>query len=474
MLVDPLLPFQKAFMAGAFAAGVRTAVLSLPRGNGKSCLGAHILSRCLSPGDVLHESGKEYLLVASSLEQARCTYGFIRETLEATGQYRWLDSSTRIGVTHKASNTRLRVLSSKGKSAFGLVNSPLLVFDEPGALEVVGGQLLSDAVFSAQGKPNSTLRVIMLGTLSPASSGWWHDIVKGGSSRSVFVQSLMGDPSKWDKWSEIKRCNPLMATFAESRGVLRDERDEARRDPRLKARFCSYRLNRPSMDESTTLLTVDDWQNVLKRAVPERAGKPIIGLDIGQSRAWSAAVALWRSGRVEVLALAPGAPSLADQEKRDRVASGTYSRLVSDGTLHVADGLRVPPVGLLVGLVTERWGRPAVMLCDRFRLPELMDCAHGFKVIPRASRWSEASFDIRSLRAMACDGDLSVEDRSRAILTASLAATVVKNDDGGNVRMVKDSANCGRDDVSAALLLACGAAARSASSRPRKVYLGKV
>ena len=463
-----LLKFQTAFLAGAFAPGVRTAVLSLPRGNGKSCLGAHILSRCLSPGDVLHESGKEYLLVASSLEQARCTYGFIRETLEATGQYRWLDSSTRIGVTHKASNTRLRVLSSKGKSAFGLVNSPLLVFDEPGALEVVGGQLLADAVTTAQGKPNSTLRVIMLGTLSPASSGWWHDIVKGGSSRSVYVQSLMGDPSKWDKWLEIKRCNPLMATFAESRSVLLDERGQARRDPRLKARFLSYRLNLPSRDESSTLLTVSDWERVLKRPVPERVGKPILGVDLGQSRAWSAAVALWRNGRVEVLAVAPGVPSLAHQERRDRVASGTYSRLADDGVLAVATGLRVPPARLLLDLVNERWGRPAVMLCDRFRLPELMDCASGCRVIPRASRWSEASFDIRSLRALA------VEDRSRSILTASLAATVVKNDDGGSVRMTKDSANCGRDDVSAALLLAAGQAARSASSRPRRVYLGKV
>ena len=469
-----LLPFQADFLAGAFAPGIRTAILSLPRGQGKSFLSAHALTRCLTPGDVLHVPGSEYLLCAGSIEQARLCYRFVRTALEPTGAYRFIDSATRIGITHLASNTRLRVLSSKGKTAMGVVGCPLLVADEPGSWETIGGELLHDAIQGAQGKPGSAMRVIYTGTVAPSRSGWFADLVERGSHKSVFVMALQGNLKRWDSWPEIKRCNPLMATFAESRSVLLDERDEARRDPRLKARFCSYRLNVPSQDESTTLLTVEDWQNVLKRAVPDAVGRPIVGIDLGQGRAWSAACGVWRSGRVEVLAVAPGLPSLADQEKRDRVPAGTYQRLVDSGALHLADGLRVPKPGQLVELVTERWGRPAVMLCDRFRLPELMDCANGFKVVPRASRWSEASFDIRALRSMAADGDLAVEDRSRAILTASLAATVVKNDDGGSVRMVKDSANCGRDDVSAALLLACGAAARSASSRPRKIYLGKV
>ena len=64
----------------------------------------------------------------------------------------------------------------KAKSAFGLVNVPLLILDEPGSLEVVGGTLLADALFSAQGKPNSSAGDF-IGTLSPASpGGWWHDL----------------------------------------------------------------------------------------------------------------------------------------------------------------------------------------------------------------------------------------------------------------------------------------------------------
>ena len=457
-----LRPFQKRFIKGAFADGIDTGVLSLPRGNGKSCLGAHILKRCLTPGDELHQAGKEYLLVASSLEQARCTYGFIRDDLEPTGEYRWLDSTTRVGITHRATNTRLRVLSSKAKSAFGIVGSPLLIFDEPGSLEVIGGELLSDAIFTAQGKPNSALKVIFIGTLAPANSGWWHDLVGAGSNRTTFVQRLIGNADRWDSWPEIRRCNPLTAISATFREKLISERDAARRDTRLKARFLSYRLNLPTGDESTMLLTVADFEDMAKRPVPERDGEPICAVDLGGSRAWSAALVIYPSGRIECRAVAPGIPNLADQEKRDRVPASTYERLHDAGTLHVAEGLRVPPAKMLIELIQRTWGRPASLICDRFRLDELRDAQVPCRVESRVTRWSEASFDIRSLRSHTKDGPFSIDKSSRSLLEASLSVAAVKNDDQGSFRLIKRTANNeSRDDVAAAFCLAAGAFART-------------
>ena len=457
-----LRKFQERFIRGAFAPGVDTAVLSLPRGNGKSCLAAHILARCLTPGDPMHEAGKEYLLVASSLEQARITYGFIREALEATGEYRWVDSSTRVGITHKATNTRLRVLSSKAKSAFGIVGCPLLVFDEPGSLETVGGQLLADAVQTAQGKPNSALKVIFIGTLAPANSGWWHDLVGAGSNSTTFVMALRGNADRWDSWPEIRRCNPLSAISSTFRKKLIEERDAARRDTRLKARFCSYRLNRPTGDESTMLLTVADFEDMAKRPVPEREGEPICAVDLGGSRAWSAALVIYPSGRIECLAVAPGLPSLEEQEKRDRVPRGTYQALKDAGTLVQAAGLRVPPASLLVEQITKTWGRPSRLICDRFRVDELKDSHVSCRITARITRWSESSFDIRSLRAKAKDGPFSIDKSSRSLLEASLSVAQVKNDDAGSFRLVKKTSNNeSRDDVAAAFCLAAGAFARA-------------
>ena len=302
--------------------------------------------------------------------------------------------------------------------------------------------------------------MIYIGTLAPALVGWWPELVRAGSSGSTYVQSKEGDPVRWDSWPETRRCNPLMSSFPDSRKTLLEERDAARRDARLKARFLSYRLNCPTADEQTVLLSVDEWRAVLAREVPERRGRPVVGVDCGAGRAWSASVAVWPSGRVEAVAIAPGTPSLDEQEKRDLVPRGTYARLAAAGVLTTDGDRRVPRVSTLVDRLMP-W-RPASVTCDRFRLAEFQDATRGrVAVRPRIQRWSEASEDIRGVRRLALDGPLAVAAESHGLLTASLAAARVQSDSGGSLRMVKrGSNNTGRDDVAVALVLACGAHTR--------------
>ena len=468
-----LRPFQKRFIRAATSSGIDTAALSLPRGNGKSYLAAYLVSRILTPDDELFVSGSESVLCAASIEQARIVFRFARATLEPSGEYAFLDSHTRIGIRHKATNTRLRVLGSNGKTAMGLVGCPWAIADEPGAWEVNGGTLLHDAIETAKGKPGSPLRAIYIGTLAPAMSGWWHDLVKRGPHRSNYVQALIGNPERWDQWPEIRRCNPLTAIDANFRRKLLEERDEARRDSRLKARFLSYRLNVPSGDESTMLLSLEDWKRVISRPVAERDGLPIVGIDLGAGRAWSAAVAAWTTGRIEALAVAPGIPSIEAQEKRDRVPSGTYQTLIDIGALSVAEGLRVQPPAELWQSVTDAWGAPEAVVCDRFRIAELQDTVNGTPVIPRVTRWSEASSDIRALRKLALDGPLSCSPSSRALIAASLAAAVVENDKQGSMRLVKlGTNNTGRDDVAVALTLVAGMLQRAMANVGGSQYGG--
>ena len=471
-----LRPFQRRFIRVATAPEIDTAALSLPRGNGKSWLAGHLVARILDPDDPLFRSDTESVLCAASIEQARIVFRFARSELEPRGVYRFLDSHTRIGIVHKETNTRLRVIGSNGKTAMGLVGCPWAICDEPGAWEVNGGQLLHDAIETAKGKPGSPLKALYLGTLAPATAGWWHDLVSGGTRGSTFVEALRGDPERWDRWPEIRRCNPLTAISPAFRRKLLEERDAARADSRLKARFLSYRLNVPTGDESTMLLTVEDWERVAARPIPRREGRPIVAYDLGGGRAWSAAVGIWRNGRVEALAVAPGIPSLDEQEKRDRVPGGTYRKLAQGGALHVAQGLRVQPPAQLHDAVRASWGLPEVILCDRFRLNELADCVNGTPLVPRVTRWSEASEDIRALRKIAADGPLACEESSRLLVAASLSAAMVKNDDQGSVRLVKRGTNnTARDDVAAALTLAAGAFMRSLTKPcPRWRYRGMV
>ena len=72
------------------------------------------------------------------------------------------------------------------------------------------------------------------------------------------------------------------------------------------------------------------------------------------------------------MAIAPGIPTLEEQEKRDTVPKGTYQKLHDMGVLDVADGLRVPePVHLWEDIKT-RWGVPtALSYVIDFRFPIL-------------------------------------------------------------------------------------------------------
>lgn len=470
-----LRPFQRRFLAGATAPGIDTAALSLPRANGKSTLGAYLVRRILTPSDPLFRHGTESVLCAANLVQARIVFRIARASLEesAGDEYSFRDSANQIGIRHKKTGTGIRLVGSNGKGLMGLVNTPWAICDEPGAWETIGGELVRDAIETAKGKPGSPLRSMYLGTLAPAMSGWWHEMVRRGSHGSTYVQALQGDPERWDDWREIKRVNPLTAVSASFRAKLKEERDEALADSRLKARFLSYRLNVPAGDASSMLLDVADWDRTLARPVAPRSGRPIVAIDLGSGRAWSAAVANWPNGRVEAVACAPGIPTVVEQEKRDRVPRGTYAHLVQNGTLLLADGLRVPPARMLYNAIVERWGQPEVVTCDRFRLLELQD-ACDVPVLPRVSQWKESSEDIRAVRKAAMDGPMSVAEDSRDLLTASLAQCNVKCDESGNFKIQKlGNNNCARDDVASALTLAMGL--RSRAPEPRKVvYHGLV
>ena len=467
------LPYQRRFLAAVENLRYRTVAASWPRGCGKTTAAGYVVARALTPGDSLYVAGGEVVLFAGSIEQCRLTYRQALSYLEPRiGEYRLVDSATRVAITRKDCRTRLKAIGSNPKTSLGLVGVPLAILDEPAALHTVGGAALWDSVRTAQGKVGSPLRAILTGTLAPADAGsWWPSLVERGTLGSTWVGLLQGRADRWSQWREILRVNPLARHHPETAAVLREERDTALEDSRLAGAFKSFRLNLPSGDEASMVVSTADWESTLARPVPARDGAPIVGLDLGGGRAWSAAVAVWRNGRVECIALAPGVPSLEAQERRDKQPFGVYRRLAMNGALRVSDGMRVPPVSDLVRAVTAEWGRPEIAFVDRFRLAELQDAASGWRIIPRVSRWSEASEDIRALRKFCADGPYAVEQRSRGLLTVSLGVAMAKTDDAGNVRLSKRGThNQARDDCAAALVLASGALSRAPPARRKRRY----
>ena len=80
----------------------------------------------------------------------------------------------------------------------GIVNSSIAVADEPGSRgKMNGGRLMWDALATAQGKPNSPLKLILIGTLAPAATGaghWWWDLIHDGTRGDVWVKALQRRP----------------------------------------------------------------------------------------------------------------------------------------------------------------------------------------------------------------------------------------------------------------------------------------
>ena len=444
--------------------------MSCPRGSAKTWIAGQIACGSVETWEpVVSERRFEVLGVSGSFEQARVLLQFVREALaDFENDYRFLDSGQRLACTHKATLTKLRILSSSGKRAMGLANFSTIFADEPGSWEASGGNLMYDALRQSLGKRPGQ-RLVLIGTRAPAEPGtWWPGLLDGGSGPGTHV-SVLSAPTDmaWDKWSTVEAVNPLVAHNPSLEATIRREQEDARRNPTLRPAFEAFRLNREVNVYSDSLVTVGAWKGVEGRPVPPRRGRPIVGLDLGSERSWSAAWAVYRNGRSECYAIAPGIPDLDERERRDAMPKGLYRRLQKDGVLLVDEGLRVSRPATLINHLVRIGIIPEVVYCDRFLLGSLKDVVRGrWPVVPRATRWSEATEDVAGFRKLVHDGPLSIVVECRALARVSLGQAVVKSDDQGSVRIHKKRYGRSRDDVAIAGVLAAGALVR-ALGRPR-------
>ena len=430
----------------------------------------------MRPGSPLWQPRVETLGVSASLEQSRVFLAMVREALQdVEDDYRWMTSGQRLQVTHKATATRLRILSSSGRRAMGLEGFSTIYADEPGAWEVRGGQLMFDALRQSLGK-RPDQRLVLIGTRSPSEPGsWWPNLIDGGSGAGTHVTELSAPVDQpWDSWHTIRKVNPLVMANPALRKTILRERDEARRcpDDSMRLAFEAYRLNRQVRAHADVLVTVPAWRRVERRDVPPRVGRPVAGVDLGSNRAWSAAWILWKNGRSECYALCGGVPDLAERERQDSQPRGLYQRLHRDGVLILEDGRRVArPETLIAHLVEHRGILPDTMLCDRFLLDALQDAVRGrWPIMERKTRWSEATEDVAAFRQLVADGPLSIVPECRGLASLALAEAGIKADDQGSTYIQKRRGRRSRDDVAVAGVLAAGALVRALRAPQRAAW----
>ena len=449
-----LLRFQRRFLAEAFAPGVEIAALSLPRGNGKSSLAARVLARALTPGDDLFVEGSDNKLIAGSFTQARVVFRLVRAALGEEA-FKFEDSNQSIKCLHRATRTGLRVHGANHRTLLGFLGVRILVVDEPASVS----DAMWDSIVTSCGKTKTL--ILCVGTLSPAvSPHWWQSLVARGSVPGVHVTCVQGDRKTWDRWTTIRKANPLASVNPILRATLLRERDEAKRDDRLRSRFLSYRLNLPSGDEDTDLIATHEWERMISRPVPERDGGAVLAIDLGASRSWSAATVMWRNGRTECYASVPGVPSLADQERRDGLPPGILSELVEKGVVGVAHGLRMADIDVLLDQLPDVEYEAAI--ADRFALATVED-ALALRGFPEpefvVNQWSTATTAIAAFRQAVLDGPMALSAEGRLLATLSVSHARVMPDTSGSLKMRKAHRR-NRDDVAQSLVLAAMVIAR--------------
>ena len=106
---------------------------------------------------------------------------------------------------------------------------------------------------------------------------------------------------------------------------------------------------------------------------------------------------------------------------------------------------------------------PYRIISDSYRAAEVLDAVRGrVRVESRPNTWESGTADITAVRRAASDGNLAVEVQSRQLLELALSESKIKGDDFGNVRLIKARGDGrSRQDSTAALLLAVGAASRA-------------
>ena len=484
-----LLGWQRRFLAGAFRQP-GDAALSLARGGGKSTLVAAIGAAAVDVGAPLVEPMAATIIVASSFDQGREAIfehllWFLRPSLDRYGsgprdRFRIQDSANRASVTDRETGASVRVIGCDPRRGHGL-QPRLLIADEVAQWPREKVRPMLAALKTSRGKiPDS--KMLWLGTRPALPEHPFQRALDGhGVGYAQCHAARSGDPPFWRRtWA---RANPSLDHMPDLEAAIRSEAADAKRDPDALASFRALRLNQGVDDvQRSVLLDADTWQDAVGLPEPERhSGEYVLGLDLGQNAAMSAAAAYFRDGRLEACAVFPEVPPLAERGLGDGVGN-MYVRMAERGELLVA-GRRVSDVRALLAEALAQWGRPEVIVCDRWREAELRQHLEAVRfplaeLVIRGQGFKDGGSDVRDFRK-AMLGD-HVRPEESLLLTAAMSEARVTGDTAANWKLAKHTEGgrraAARDEAAAAAILGVSAGfwrwhTSSSSSRPLRSAL---
>ena len=454
-----VLPWQRRFLKGAFAPGVRSAALSVARGNGKSTLAA-VLACAVLMGWAGRKA--QCLVVASSFMRGRgaifeAVLEMLHPVLADSTRWRVWDSTANARIIDQVTGCELRVLGADPRRAHGL-RPALIIADEAAQWSVGQRDAMLAALETARGKvPGS--RMVWIGT-RPANED--HPFAKALAGGVDFALSYAASPdAPIDKVATWRKANPSLDHMPELKAAIRAEAASAKGDERALAAFRSLRLNLGTADTmQSLLLAAGEWKRAEAPDVRDTGGPYCLGVDLGGGAAMSA-FACYRplSGFLDVFAVFPSIPSLGERGNTDGVGE-LYNQMAARGELHVS-GANAIDLPAAIRECVHRWGAPDAVAADRWRRVELVDSLVASDIPPgelvlRGQGYKDGAEDVRDFRRAVLEG--RVHARPSLLLRSALSEARVVSDPSRNEKLAKMSEGGrhqrARDDAAAAAILA--------------------
>ena len=459
----PVLPWQRRFLKGAFAPEVEESALSVGRGNGKTTLLSAVAAACLD-GPLVQERA-EVVLCAASFDQAKIAFDHVLAFLSVEDrrrEFRVWDSPNVAQIRNKATGVTLKSIGCNPRTAHGLAPS-LILADEPAQWERTKTSKMRAALVDALGKIEGG-RFIALGTRPEDPDAWFSKMLEGEADYCQTHKARAKDPPfQIRTW---KRANPSLDYFPTLLKSLKKRAAKAKINPEDLASFRALRLNQGVSDTvRSVLIEADTWKRI-ESPEPLTGGLYALGIDLGQNAAMSAAAAYWPdTGALDALACFPEIPTLEVRGLADGVGN-QYVRMLERGELIQAGG-RVSDIRVLLTEVLERWGRPGVIVCDRWREAELKECleAIAFPLTAlevRGQGFKDGGEDVRTFRKAVSAG--AVKPERSLLMRAAFGEARVTGDPAGNWKLAKSTEGgrrrAARDDAAAAAILAVSSGER--------------
>lgn len=458
---------------------VRTALVSLPRKNGKTALAAALgLYHLIADGE-LHG---QVICAACDRNQAGLIYNAARAMVEADPEL-----STMVNVAastkrlvHLASGSYLTVIAADAGRAHGLSPS-LVICDE---LAQWPKRDLWDALATSTGAREQPL-FLMISTQSHDPNNIMSEqiayarlVLSGAVDDPTFAATIFeaDEGEDWQDEAVWHRANPALGDFR-SLAEMRTACARAVRVPAQRAAFETFYLNRPQAVEGRWL-SGTDWDACAAPVdVKALEGRPCwAGLDLGSTQDLTA-VALVFPDRAnpptfDVLAHFWTARETMDERgNRDRVPYRLWSE---QGFITATPG-RVIDTGAVARWLAKAAQRYDIrgVAFDRWRIEglqkQLDDAGIRLPLVEFGQGFASMAPAVDRLEAAVLDGRL--RHGGNPVLRWNAANAIADTDPAGNRKLTKARA-IGRIDGLVALVMAVGLHGTTAGPRA-SVYEGR-